>query len=287
MQPGRAGSRGSTRRCGKWRCEGRPVRGGLVASCSPRCRQEKPLIATRLSAGWLRGDLSRNSPSPGNTGDMMRLASLFLAFLLVGCGGSGPDKTTAGGKVGRAAASTPDEPKPSKGDGSFGLDLKDGPSRLQISKDGANPEKGFYLLTAVPSPSPQFSTYAVIAFDKVGICEIRAFSDEIAGDSLGAQTRGVVDRLADALSLKYGKGRALDYCAGGDVACEQQFWAMSLSNGERAYAHLWETTKPPIRSIAVSATADNLSRLSVRLDYEIGDAKACAAAVTSAQGANL
>lgn len=174
-----------------------------------------------------------------------------------------------------------------KGDGPFGLHLGAKVSELNTDTDLSTPDNGFYYLQTVPSPASEFSQYAVVAFDEVGICEIRAVSDTFDSDSLGSATTAMVDDLAASLKSKYGEGEKVDFCGGGSVACEQQFWAMSIMNGERAYGYSWESPADEIRSINLSVTSDNLSRLSARLDYETGDKKKCEDALNQARAKNL
>ncbi len=172
-----------------------------------------------------------------------------------------------------------------KGDGPFGLKLSGKVSDLNADESTSEPTNGFYILNSVPSPSPDFQTYAVVAFDGVGICQIRAISETIDSDSLGSAAMATTDRLAESLKSKYGEPKKTDICAGSDISCG--YWAMSMMNGERAYSYAWTKPTDNLRSIDLFVTSDDLARLSTRLDYATGDKDACEKAENAARASNL
>ncbi len=173
------------------------------------------------------------------------------------------------------------------GNGPFGLSYRAGPSDLDIDPESSTPDTGLYLLNSVPSPASEFETYGAVAFEKVGLCEIRSITPQFSNDSLGSSVTTLADKLADALTSKYGEGEKLDVCGGGSISCQQQFWAMSVMNGERVYGYDWKPTHEHIREINLFVTSDNLAQLSLRLDYKIGDEKACENALNSVRASNL
>lgn len=204
----------------------------------------------------------------------------FLAIcLLASCGAPSQKNASEGIEDG----SVPTE----RGDVPFGLASKSQPNNLDIDKEKDEEGSSLYPLNSVPAPSPDFVQYGVTAYNNVGLCDIRAVSETFENDSLGSEAKGFADRIAEALEAKYGKAKHTDACGGGDISCQNQFWAMSMMNGERAYAFEWDTVKPPLRSITVWVASDNLARLSVRLDYELNDAAKCKAAENASRSTNL
>jgi hypothetical protein len=172
------------------------------------------------------------------------------------------------------------------GNGPFGIDLSAGPSDLPIDKDGSQPDKGLYILKSVPSPSSSFETYAVVAFDGLGVCEIRAVSADFDGDDLGTQVRGATDQLAQALESKYGEANHTDEC--GDT-CEPQYWSMAMGEGDRVYGYDWnpkqvDATTP--RSISLHVGANNITPY-IRLDYTFSDEAKCDAALHKSAATSL
>ena len=210
---------------------------------------------------------------------MIRHFILFASAICASC--NGPSEKEASGGV------TSDSNPVKRGDGPFGLATLAGPANLDVDKESYEKGSSLYPLNSVPAPSPDFVQYATTAFDDVGLCDIRAVSETFENDSLGGEAKGFSDRIAEALEAKYGKAKHTDACGGGDVSCQNEFWAMSVMNGERAYGYEWNKLKPPLRSITVWVTADNLSRLSVRLDYELNDAAKCKAAENASRSSNL
>lgn len=206
--------------------------------------------------------------------------SILLLMQLSGCNQVESLEQQVSGTVEGATKSAP-------GNGPFGLNLIAGPSNLNVNKSESTPDTGFYLLNSVPSPATEFETYGVVAFEDVGICEIRAVSETLDNDSLGVSARNLADSLATTLASKYGEAEKSDLCGGGSISCQNEFWAMSVMNGERLYAYQWQPNDKKIRTISLAVTSDNLARLSVRLDYEIGDERKCSDALNSVRAQNL
>ena len=128
--------------------------------------------------------------------EMRKIVIIAGAMLVAGCGPA-PSNTTQSAALNNtdsAAVASPSGPAsqatatvPAAGSGPFGLNLDAGPSQLPIDADASSPDKGLYILKSVPQPSSSFNTYAVVAFDGLGICEIRAISPDFDGDEMGAQ----------------------------------------------------------------------------------------------------
>jgi hypothetical protein len=162
--------------------------------------------------------------------------------------------------------------------GPFGLDLAAPASKLDVDQSHSIPEKSLYALNSVPAPSADMDAYTVIAYPGIGLCQIRALSRTFDGDSLGSNVRAAADRLADALTTKYGKPKKTDGCNG--IMCDASYWAMAVMNGERAYAYQWKLgqTTGGVRSVTLWARTNELSEPYLRLDYEVNDEAKCKAA---------
>ena len=211
----------------------------------------------------------------------MTRTALICALLLSGVSACSPQSTEQ-----RPEYNDTEKTSKSQGDGPFGLSLSSTAASLDVNEEGSNPDVGFYMLDTVPSPSSDFEIYAVVAHESAGICEIRAVSQTFESDSLGSSATTMADSLAKSLESKYGVAKKTDVCGSSEISCQNQFWAMSVMHGERAYGYEWGP-KGKIREIALYVTSDDLARLSVRLDYQTGDEKKCEAAQNSARANNL
>ena len=228
----------------------------------------------------------------------MRKACLLLGVLaLQACSDDQQQKPTSQSgssyadpiaKATGGSARTPEQTSSNsvRGNGPFGLALDAKLSDLDVDEASSTPANGFYSLSAVPRPDPAFTTYAVVAFEDAGVCEIRAVSPVFDGDSLGSTVRAEMDRLASSLTSKYGKPEKHDYCGGGEVSCQSEFWAMSVMNGERGYGYEWKG-KAPIRSVSLNVSSNQFAEPGMRLDYEMGDAAVCEKAENSSRSGNL
>jgi len=175
------------------------------------------------------------------------------------------------------------------GGGPFGIDLSRGLAGLDVAPRQQTDPPGLYTLNSVPAPHSDFEAYAVVAHADVGICEIRAASSS-RQDQHGVHSRQVVDRLAAALSTRYGEPRKLDRCGG--YSCDAEFWTMQLSEGSRTYGYEWTSPREQPgsmrpRSVSLSVQAPDIIQTFVRLDYEFGDARRCEQASRAAGAANL
>lgn len=75
-----------------------------------------------------------------------------------------------------------------------------------------------------PKPHPVFTSYIVQATPTLGIVWVKGNSDFRSVDAFGNTLRTEVDRIADQLALKYGRGRKTDFILSGAL------W-MSLNTG--------------------------------------------------------
>lgn len=147
---------------------------------------------------------------------------------------------------------------------------------------GATPleKPGYYEVTALPKPHPDFESVVLVAYPDTGICEIRGIGRTIEGDGSGGRIRAKVDDLSDALSTKYGKSTKFDRCSGGEIQCDGQFWMMTLDSGERAYGHEWTTQNDTMRKnkvgeIYVGAAAVNIQASYPLLEFHSDNKTGC------------
>lgn len=214
-----------------------------------------------------------------------RLYALFITALAASCSPSEPSSTNVGEEKSAQSSASDAPAAQSAGDGPFGLPRTAGPSSLAIDADKSDASQGFYILSSVPNPSTDFETYAVKAFEGVGICEIRAVSGTYENDGNGVSARSKADELAEAIASKYGKGRKIDNCSG--YACQSEHWTMHINDGSRYYGHEWKKPNRNIRAIDVAVFAPDITSTFVRLDYALGDAESCKRAADKAKGASL
>jgi hypothetical protein len=222
-----------------------------------------------------------------------RLAMVFAGtgiFLAAACQRPDPENAAFGPPSANGQSAEKAAPaRPAAASGPFGIDLARGLQGLDVAPHQEGDQPGVHRLNSVPSPHPDFSVYAVVAYPDVGICEVRAISSA-EQDQYGVHAREVVDRLAAALTTRYGEPRKFDRCTG--YSCDAEFWTMQLSQGSRGYAYEWDSPREQPggvrpRSVALSVQAPDILQTYARIDYEFGDERRCEAASRAAGAANL
>jgi len=153
----------------------------------------------------------------------------------------------------------------------------------EVSGAKALEEPNLFELANPPKSHPDIESVVIVAYPRTGICTIRGIGRNLDGDGAGISIRTKVDALAEALGSKYGKGEKHDGCAGGDVACEAQFWMMTLSGGERVYAYEWNTQnenmkKNGLGQIFAAAQAADIQTTYPVLEFHSASKAACDAA---------
>ena len=140
--------------------------------------------------------------------------------------------------------------------------------------------QGHYMVRP-PKPHPMFDGYIVRATSSLGIVWIKGMTPLIENDKFGADTRGKVDRLAEQLAQKYGRGTKTDLLLAGSIWTEPQDWTSGLCERERFYNVAWEA--PAVRlpdnldSIFVGATPADGYAAMVVIEYasrRLGEAEA-------------
>lgn len=174
-------------------------------------------------------------------------------------------------------------------DGPFGFTMGQAIEGLQLKK---MEKPGFYETDAPPKAHADFETVVIEAYPGAGICQIRGIGKNIEGDGDGSQIRSRIDELAATLATKYGSGRKVNRCSGGDIACDAQFWMMTMTNGERLYGYSWDDANAAMKtanidSIIAAANAANISASYPVVEYHSSKTKSCDAARKAASAASL
>ena len=140
----------------------------------------------------------------------------FLTFsiILSACNNeNSPKKQTSAVAEQKQVAATPAPKKEIKTyDGPFGL-------TMGISIETLTKDFGFISLNNIPlvfdgippKPSNLFTSYLIYAGEKTGICRIAALTEAIEFNDRGDEIKNKADKVADALSVKYGKAKNYDY----------------------------------------------------------------------------
>jgi hypothetical protein len=175
-------------------------------------------------------------------------------------------------------------------DGPFGIALAGPVAALRGFQAGDRP--GLYRTNAPPRRHPEFAEVIVTAWPDTGVCRIRGVSHAIRNDGDGSRARDTVDRLAGALEERYGPSETFDTCSASSVACEPEFWMMTLHDGERSYGRAWDRPSEAMRrngisSIELGVIGVGISESVVAVEYQSSNAGGCAAAERRALGAAL
>ena len=215
---------------------------------------------------------------------------LICVTVLVLCACSPADNSGSSNALGNASADGNKEGKPDDAmDGPFGIAM--GSPIAEVEDAKALDKPGFYQVASPPKGHPDFESVVLIAYPQTGICLIRGIGKNLESDGAGIEIRSKVDNLAAALDTKYGKSEKADACAGGDVQCSGEFWMMTMSGGERAYAYQWNkptnATKIGIGEITVAAQAADIQTSYPILEFRSNNKDACLKAERSASASSL
>ncbi len=197
-------------------------------------------------------------------------------MLLSACSGpTSPEAALTGGNTTEAA--NPEAVDTKVSDGPFGYSMGQSIDGLKLEK---MEKPGLYQTSSPPKPHADFETVVLEAYPGVGICQIRGIGKNIEGDGDGSQIRSRVDELAETLATKYGPGKKVDRCSGGDVACDSQFWMMTMINGERFYGYGWDHPNQAMKSANIDSiyavgNAANISASFSIVEYQSSKTKEC------------
>jgi len=165
----------------------------------------------------------------------------LLAAALSGCGGprgAGASEDALGGSSENSLVQP--AATPTAGNGPFGIERGQDIRSLQAT---AEPQPGWYRVTAIPRPHPDFDELQVMAAPGVGVCRIAAISPVLSEDRYGSAIRERVDRVAAQLGERYGPGEKTDFCDTDASTCREGYWSMHIHGGARSYRYSWRTAQ--------------------------------------------
>lgn len=174
------------------------------------------------------------------------------------------------------------------GNGPFGIEM--GSKLSNLGKSEPLPKAGMFEIKEVGRPDPEMESVLVEAYPTSGVCQIRGIGRDLQNDGAGSSGRAAVEQLAEALRTKYGAGKKLDSCSGGDVACESEFFMMTLRQGERYYGYSWENLKgrsDHIGSIYLALSASDSSTTYPVVEYHSDKTTECKAAAAKLKASSL
>lgn len=166
----------------------------------------------------------------------------FLTFsiILSACNNeNSPKNQTSAVAEQKQVAATPAPKKEIKTyDGPFGLTM--GISIETLTKDLgfiSQNDNPLWFDGTPPKPSNLFTSYLIFAGKKTGICRIAAFTELVEFNDSGDEIKSKADKVADALSVKYGKAKNYDY---GSEYTKSDLWALSAEHGNAKYSYVWD-----------------------------------------------
>lgn len=176
------------------------------------------------------------------------------------------------------------------GNGPFGIAIGTPLAELQLGE--AKGDDPLERPVTPPSPHSAMEFYVIYGTAETGVCKIFGISKTNENDGSGFAVRGAIDDFAKALGTKYGEPTTNDLCGAGEVACESQFWMMSLSNHERNYGKEWTRAndamrKAHIKRIDVIARALDINTSDFLVAFTGDNESACEKAAASASAQNL
>jgi len=167
--------------------------------------------------------------------------SAVMLAALVSCGGpqgAGASEDALGGSSNDSFVQA--EPARTGGNGPFGIERGQDVGSLQAT---AESQPGWYRVTSIPRPHPDFDELQIMAAPGVGVCRIAAVSPVIQEDRYGSAIRDRVDRVAAQLSDRYGPGDKTDFCDSDASTCRDGFWSMHVNGGARTYRYSWQASQ--------------------------------------------
>lgn len=117
---------------------------------------------------------------------------------------------------------------------------------------------GRYMCKTVPRPHVDFTRYVVEAPDGVGACWIQAVSEPILDSGYGFNLRNHADKLAEEISVRYGKAKKLEMTLPSSIWSEPRYRLMAIRKGDAMYSYAWPDLKR--RPIA------GITQISIRIE---------------------
>ena len=154
----------------------------------------------------------------------------------------------------------------------FGIEEGTSISSLEIIQDIGD---DLYTVS-VPSPVSGFETYAVLATEEAGACQVRALGENYERDGYGSDVRGRFQELKTLLDQKYGDGEFLDRLRPGALWDESDEWVMSLRQNERFYVAEWGVNEEGgLDNIIMSVRALSSNTSYIILQYTFSNYEDC------------
>jgi hypothetical protein len=120
-------------------------------------------------------------------------------------------------------------------------------------------------------PHPLLEKYIIQATPLLGVVWIKGIGPNIENDIFGTATKTAVDRLADQVSQKYGRGKKTDLLLDGSIWTEPQEWMHGLDSNQRLYNYVWDrkiqNLPDDIENIFVGAVPQPINEASVVIEY--------------------
>ncbi len=127
--------------------------------------------------------------------------------------------------------------------GPFGLEMGMSLEDLTKACGGSRPERlendDRYLISPTKT-HPDFEYYLVFVDNNKGLYCVRAISTEINTSRFGTELKSFFYDMTERLSKAYGKPKIIDEIKKDTYLKSDEFWLMTLSDGSRALASLWE-----------------------------------------------
>lgn len=141
-------------------------------------------------------------------------------------------------------------------------------------------EPGVYYLSSAPKPNSFFDEYRVILSPSYGVCKVMAFTPTKNVDAAGEALQKEFHELESTLKGVFGNFSNFDFLKVGSKREKPGDWMISLAEGDRNLASVWnrpeKSIMPPTLSIlALQAQAENASEGYMLLTYEFNNFQDC------------
>lgn len=242
--------------------------------------------------------MAEEQPS-GKWGDMKTcIAACSLALVLLGCNRQEPTADPQQQSERRQEAlgipvkgHVDEAPRKTAWDGPFGFQMGLTTEQIRTSFKVAMERGDTLLLTEAPKPYPLFEGYGLM-FGSSGLCRVTAMKPDLPTDSGGTVLRERVDKLAEELEGRYGRGAKRDFLMKGSIWKEPQEWVEALQRQERTYTYTWlkETgarLPESIQAISLETKAISRDRGQIILMYEFANFTQCLSELKGKQQAGL
>lgn len=122
--------------------------------------------------------------------------------------------------------------------GPFGLSM--GMTKEQIGGEIKEMGPGYYAITSVPEPNPNFKMYSLIIGKELGLAKIVAVTPAIKTNIFGDALKTKFEELEELLIKKYGGNKKFNSLAVGSIWNKPQEWMTSLKKKERNLSAAWD-----------------------------------------------